>query len=167
MRSRTAAKRAVSFPLVPVRQEIVRHLASRAFCLPGSREHPGYAAAADGQGAGKRGVSLPASCLIDISAIGQGTPLQIRSSEFAAMAEHATGSGIAARCARLVARSIESAHAGASQFKVMQTTRHKAAAMLAVYYRDEEIFTNVAGAGLLRAYAAKPPRTRRRRGGPK
>jgi integrase len=38
---------------------------------------------------------------------------------------------------------------GASQFKVMQTTRHKPAAMLAVYYRDEEIFTDVAGASLL------------------
>ena len=38
---------------------------------------------------------------------------------------------------------------GASQFKVMQTTRHKTAAMLAVYYRDEEIFTDVAGAGSL------------------
>ena len=38
---------------------------------------------------------------------------------------------------------------GASQFKVMQTTRHKTAAMLAVYYRDEEIFTEAAGAGLL------------------
>jgi hypothetical protein len=31
----------------------------------------------------------------------------------------------------------------------MQTTRHKTAAMLAVYYRDEEIFTEVAGTGLL------------------
>lgn len=38
---------------------------------------------------------------------------------------------------------------GASQFKVMQTARHKTAAMLAVCYRDEEIFTDVAGAGLL------------------
>ncbi len=38
---------------------------------------------------------------------------------------------------------------GASQFKVMRVTLHKDPATLARYYRDEEIFAEAAGAGLL------------------